>query len=218
MLRRERALSQHNCPAARHTRLHLSRYRHRSPNGEVACLARPPDAHLPARFSLGVRKTSQWPPQLDAQCTEEPEYDQDKQNGAEDAASGGPGRGPSMRRGRARISPPGPKRSPQSSSCRSRACARSMSGACRSTSCTTHRHSRPWNRLSIPRRNARYAARFLISLFHQTADWPKAGALYHSATPEIAADYARRLEAVWPGVKRQGETDAARVPAPTKGC
>ena len=45
-----------------------------------------------------------------------------------------------------------------------------------------------------PPTNARYAARFLISLFHQTADWPKAGALYHSATPEIAADYARRLE------------------------
>jgi hypothetical protein len=62
-----------------------------------------------------------------------------------------------------------------------------------------------------PQTNARYAARFLISLFHQTADWPKAGALYHSATPEIAADYARRLEAVWPDVKRQGETDAARV-------
>ena len=62
-----------------------------------------------------------------------------------------------------------------------------------------------------PPTNARYAAQFLISLFRQTADWPKAGALYHSATPEIAADYARRLEAVWPGVKRQGETDAARV-------
>jgi hypothetical protein len=64
---------------------------------------------LPARFSLGVRKTSperraawadfaaipiefwsQWPPQLlDAQCTEEPEYDQDKQNGAKDAAKPG---------------------------------------------------------------------------------------------------------------------------------
>jgi hypothetical protein len=63
-----------------------------------------------------------------------------------------------------------------------------------------------------PPANARYAAQFLISLFHQTADWPKAGALYHSATPEIAADYARRLEAVWPDVKRQeGVTDAARV-------
>ena len=62
-----------------------------------------------------------------------------------------------------------------------------------------------------PQTNARYAARFLIQLFHQTADWPKAGALYHSATPEIAADYARRLEAVWPSEKRRGETDAARL-------
>lgn len=45
--------------------------------------------------------------------------------------------------------------------------------------------------------NAAYAGRFLKELFGQTGDWTKA-ALYHSATPELAAEYQRKVLAVWP--------------------
>jgi len=49
-----------------------------------------------------------------------------------------------------------------------------------------------------PVRNAAYAARFLTQLRTQTGSWPKAVAMYHSATPDIGADYQRRVMAVWP--------------------
>ncbi|HLJ06885.1 MAG TPA: lytic transglycosylase domain-containing protein [Acetobacteraceae bacterium] len=49
-----------------------------------------------------------------------------------------------------------------------------------------------------PQVNAAYAARFLKELFGQTGDWAKAAALYHSATPELGADYQRKVLAVWP--------------------
>lgn len=53
-----------------------------------------------------------------------------------------------------------------------------------------------------PVANEAYAARFLKDLFGQTGDWAKAAALYHSATPELAADYQRRVLAVWPEEQR----------------
>lgn len=49
-----------------------------------------------------------------------------------------------------------------------------------------------------PQANAAYAARFLKELFVQTGDWNKAAAMYHSATPEIGAEYQRKVLAVWP--------------------
>jgi len=49
-----------------------------------------------------------------------------------------------------------------------------------------------------PVRNAAYAARFLTQLHTQTGSWPKAIGMYHSATPDIGADYQRRVMAVWP--------------------
>lgn len=49
-----------------------------------------------------------------------------------------------------------------------------------------------------PTANARYAARFLNQLHGQSGDWPRAVALYHSATPDLAADYQRKVLAVWP--------------------
>jgi Transglycosylase SLT domain len=49
-----------------------------------------------------------------------------------------------------------------------------------------------------PQSNALYAAHFLDQLFTQTNDWKKAAALYHSATPELGADYRRRVLAAWP--------------------
>ena len=43
-----------------------------------------------------------------------------------------------------------------------------------------------------PQANAAYAARFLKELFAQTGDWSKAAAMYHSATPELGADYQQK--------------------------
>jgi hypothetical protein len=55
-----------------------------------------------------------------------------------------------------------------------------------------------------PQVNAAYAARFLKELFAQTGDWPKAAALYHSATPELGAEYQRKVLAVWPEEQQIG--------------
>jgi Transglycosylase SLT domain len=54
-----------------------------------------------------------------------------------------------------------------------------------------------------PRSNAVYAAKFLNQLYDQTGNWASAAALYHSATPELGADYQRRVLAVWPEEKKQ---------------
>ena len=48
-----------------------------------------------------------------------------------------------------------------------------------------------------PAANAAYAARFLGSLHLQTNDWPRAAALYHSATPELGAPYQAKVVAAW---------------------
>ena len=48
-----------------------------------------------------------------------------------------------------------------------------------------------------PVANAAYAARFLTQLFAQTNAWPRAAAAYHSWTPELGADYARKVLAAW---------------------
>jgi hypothetical protein len=50
-----------------------------------------------------------------------------------------------------------------------------------------------------PPANAAYAVRFLKALYNQSHDWPTAVATYHSNTPDIAADYQRRVLAVWQG-------------------
>lgn len=54
-----------------------------------------------------------------------------------------------------------------------------------------------------PAANADYAARFLHDLYVETGGWPKAAAMYHSATPEIAADYQRKVMAAWSDGARQ---------------
>lgn len=55
-----------------------------------------------------------------------------------------------------------------------------------------------------PASNAAYAAGFLRELFAQTGSWPRAAALYHSATPELGADYRRQVMAAWPDEMRRG--------------
>jgi hypothetical protein len=53
-----------------------------------------------------------------------------------------------------------------------------------------------------PQANAAYAARFLKELFAQTGDWNRATAMYHSATPELGAEYREQVLAVWPEEQR----------------
>jgi hypothetical protein len=48
-----------------------------------------------------------------------------------------------------------------------------------------------------PAINAAYAVRFLTQLDAQTGSWQQAVAAYHSNTPDIAADYQRRVLALW---------------------
>ncbi len=48
-----------------------------------------------------------------------------------------------------------------------------------------------------PVSNAAYGARFLTQLFNQTNAWPRAAAAYHSWTPELGADYARKVLTAW---------------------
>jgi hypothetical protein len=42
-----------------------------------------------------------------------------------------------------------------------------------------------------PAANARYAVRFLVSLYAQTRNWPLATAYYHSSTPDLGEEYQR---------------------------
>lgn len=50
-----------------------------------------------------------------------------------------------------------------------------------------------------PPRNTAYAARFLMQLYTRTGTWPAAAAAYHSFTPELGAQYAKLIAAVWAG-------------------
>ncbi len=54
-----------------------------------------------------------------------------------------------------------------------------------------------------PASNAAYAARFLVQLHEQTGTWPAATAWYHSATPDLGAEYQRKVMAVWPEEQKQ---------------
>ncbi|HET9019048.1 MAG TPA: lytic transglycosylase domain-containing protein [Acetobacteraceae bacterium] len=66
-----------------------------------------------------------------------------------------------------------------------------------------------------PEANVAYAARFLRLLHAQTGTWPAAAALYHSATPALAADYQRKVMAAWPAVLAEAGGAAAPVPPDT---
>ncbi len=72
-----------------------------------------------------------------------------------------------------------------------------------------------------PTINAGYAARLLGDLHAQTNDWPRAVALYHSATPDLAAAYERKVLAVWPDERRLAGGPALLAqasPHPTGGA
>jgi len=68
-----------------------------------------------------------------------------------------------------------------------------------------------------PRANAEYAAKFLTELYRQTGTWPHATANYHSASPDLGGDYARKVMAVLPE-EQQGAPSPGPMtisPAPT---
>ncbi len=51
-----------------------------------------------------------------------------------------------------------------------------------------------------PAANADYAARYLSSLYRESGDWDVAAGLYHSHTPELAAEYRGRVAALGHGL------------------
>ncbi len=64
-----------------------------------------------------------------------------------------------------------------------------------------------------PARNAAFAARFLGDLHAQTGSWATATAWYHSATPELGADYQRKVMAVLPD-EQQAQPGLTSMGAP----
>ena len=64
-----------------------------------------------------------------------------------------------------------------------------------------------------PAANARYAARFLLQLYGQAGSWPRATGAYHSWTPELGDDYARKVLAVWDS-ERDRPADLPPLPHP----
>lgn len=69
-----------------------------------------------------------------------------------------------------------------------------------------------------PHANAGYAARFLVGLHRETADWMQAAAAYHSRTPELGGRYRQRVVAAWPQAPRDGASrEAERVRIDPRG-
>ena len=69
-----------------------------------------------------------------------------------------------------------------------------------------------------PAANALYAARFLQKLLAQTGSWPAATAGYHSLTPDIGAEYARKVLAVWAKPAPRPVPDPSPAPVPATGA
>jgi hypothetical protein len=65
-----------------------------------------------------------------------------------------------------------------------------------------------------PLANTAYAARFLKELYAQSGDWTKATAAYHSATPDIGAEYQRKVLAALPEESRRAAVTAASLATP----
>ena len=63
--------------------------------------------------------------------------------------------------------------------------------------------------------NATYAAKFLNDLHAQTADWPKATALYHSANPELGDPYQRKGTGPGLAKTKHDYTEPCLINAPT---
>jgi soluble lytic murein transglycosylase-like protein len=87
---------------------------------------------------------------------------------------------------------------------------RSIDVGCMQISLTQHPDAfSDLNQAFDPASNADYGARFLVQRYGKSNSWPKAVALYHSATPDIGEDYERRVYAALPE-----EQKVANVPQP----
>jgi len=76
--------------------------------------------------------------------------------------------------------------------------ARSIDVGCMQVNLLHHGNAFPsLDQAFDPAANSRYAARFLQQLLAQTGSWPRAVAGYHSLTPDIGAEYARKVLALW---------------------
>lgn len=76
---------------------------------------------------------------------------------------------------------------------------RSIDVGCMQISLTHHPNAFPnLDAAFDPVANAEYAAGFLHRLYDKTQSWPQAVAMYHSATPELGAQYQAKVYAAWP--------------------
>jgi hypothetical protein len=81
--------------------------------------------------------------------------------------------------------------------------ARSIDVGCMQISLTMHPKAFAGMEQAFdPAANADYGARFLAELYGKTGSWPKAVGMYHSGTPELAADYQAKVYAALPGEQR----------------
>jgi hypothetical protein len=69
-----------------------------------------------------------------------------------------------------------------------------------------------------PAVNADYAARFLVQLNGQSADWTKATASYHSANPWEGGPYAAKVNSIWPEEQRKASAAPPLQLAPSGGA
>ena len=116
------------------------------------------------------------------------------------------GRGPWMSRVRVPSTIPRLRRSRRSRQRKHAACGRSTSVAHRSIYCTIRMRSPRWTSRLIRRPTPIMRPNSLKSCMANTGDWNKAAAAYHSATPEIGAEYQRKVLAVWPEETRLAGT------------
>jgi hypothetical protein len=70
-----------------------------------------------------------------------------------------------------------------------------------------------------PMANAAYAAQFLSQLHAELGSWEEAAAHYHSTTPELAADYKRKVLVAWTAAQNAPQPASRRrawrvVPSP----
>lgn len=80
---------------------------------------------------------------------------------------------------------------------------KSIDVGCMQISLTYHPNAFPdMERAFDPASNTDYGARFLTQLFEKTNSWPRAVEMYHSATPDIGAEYGQRVYAVLPEEQR----------------
>lgn len=65
-----------------------------------------------------------------------------------------------------------------------------------------------------PEAGARYAARFLRSLYGERGDWSAAAGAYHSLTPALANVYRARFDRIRAGIEGTPLPQLAEIPAP----